>query len=77
MKLKLNIKNVIVFAISTIATIIFLNDWKVVLFNWATLIYWGIFTNMCLFVIAFKGFEYLNEYVIKKELKKKYHHARK
>ena len=76
-QLKLNTKNLIIMVITIIAFILFINDWMIALFNWGCFTYYGLLTNIIFLMVAVAGFDYLEEYTTKKELKKKYTQPRK
>lgn len=69
-KLKLNTKNLIIMITTIIAFILFVNDWMIALFKWGCFTYYGLLTNIIFLIVACCGFDYLEEYANKKELKK-------
>lgn len=75
-KLKLNTKNLIIMIVTIIAFILFVNDWMIALFKWGCFTYYGLLTNIIFLIVACCGFDYLEEYTNKKELKKKYNRPR-
>lgn len=68
---KLNYKNLGLFIVMMIFTILFISDWLIVLFMGACFTWLGVITNMLFIFIAGAIYDYFEEYLEEKENRKK------
>ena len=62
---KLNYKNIILFIIMIICTILFVKDWAIVLFKGATFTWFGITTNIIYLCVACTIYDHMENYLEK------------
>lgn len=71
MRLKPICKNMILSIIMVTLSIIVINDYIKIIFSMYQFTLFGIITNILMIVCIYKIYNYLKEYIIKKELKRK------
>lgn len=77
MRLKPKYKNMILLVSMTLLSIIVIIDYVKIMFSMYQFTLFGIITNILMIVCIYKIYNYLKNYIIKKELKRKFSHQAK
>ena len=77
MRLKPKYKNMILLVAMMLLSIIVIIDYIKIMFSMYQFTLFGIITNILMIVCIYKIYNYLKNYIIKKELKRKFSHQAK